>query len=272
MNKIISITEFAKLRNVTTETLRHYDRIGLLKPDCKKNGIRYYSILQYEKLGTIRELQQLGLSLSEIQQYFQNRNLEQTYKLLVEKHSELIQKIEELKRLQQTVEKKIEFINTLKNTVVTDEITKKVIPKRRFAYMDLYIHDDTELSYSAAELERTISKDSYLPIFATNRYAGIISETDFQEEDPVARIAIQVDEDTNLENTIVIPEQMYICTYNIGGFFERKEPLDRIKKYLSEHDYEIAGEVIQMSWVDYAISDYEMSYEFQVPVRKVQQV
>ena len=28
----LSIGEFAKLRNVTTETLRHYDRIDLLKP------------------------------------------------------------------------------------------------------------------------------------------------------------------------------------------------------------------------------------------------
>ena len=26
----LSITEMAKLRNVTTETLRHYDRIGLI--------------------------------------------------------------------------------------------------------------------------------------------------------------------------------------------------------------------------------------------------
>ena len=61
MQDIISITEMAKLRKITTETLRHYDRIGLLAPAY--TGYRYYSITQYEKLGTIRELKNLGMSL-----------------------------------------------------------------------------------------------------------------------------------------------------------------------------------------------------------------
>ena len=30
---VLSITELAKLKKITSETLRHYDRIGLLKPD-----------------------------------------------------------------------------------------------------------------------------------------------------------------------------------------------------------------------------------------------
>lgn len=51
----LTIGEFAKLRNITTETLRHYDRIGLVKPVKvdPDTGYRYYSILQYEKIGTI---------------------------------------------------------------------------------------------------------------------------------------------------------------------------------------------------------------------------
>lgn len=45
MESYISITEMARLRNITTETLRHYDRIGLLKPDyLDKNHVRYYSV------------------------------------------------------------------------------------------------------------------------------------------------------------------------------------------------------------------------------------
>ena len=68
----ISITGLARLRNVNTETLRHYDRIGLFKPTYvdPRTGYRYYSILQYEKLGTIKELRQLEMSLKEIKKYF----------------------------------------------------------------------------------------------------------------------------------------------------------------------------------------------------------
>ena len=65
---LLSITELAKLRQVTSETLRYYDRIGLITPDYvdPQTRYRYYSIRQYEKLGTIKELRQLGMSIHDI--------------------------------------------------------------------------------------------------------------------------------------------------------------------------------------------------------------
>ena len=64
---VLTITELAKLKNITSETLRHYDRIDLLKPNyVSESGHRYYSIRQYEKLGTILELKKIGMSLKEI--------------------------------------------------------------------------------------------------------------------------------------------------------------------------------------------------------------
>lgn len=55
----ISITELARIRGVMTETLRFYDRKGILKPSYvdPSNGRRYYSIVDCERLGTICELQ-----------------------------------------------------------------------------------------------------------------------------------------------------------------------------------------------------------------------
>lgn len=82
---VLTITELAKLKNITSETLRHYDRIGLLKPDSiSASGHRYYSIRQYERLGTILELKKMGMSLKEIQEYFDNRNLNKSYLMLKE--------------------------------------------------------------------------------------------------------------------------------------------------------------------------------------------
>ena len=40
---VLSITELAKLKKITSETLRHYDRIGLLKPDhIKRTPVLFY--------------------------------------------------------------------------------------------------------------------------------------------------------------------------------------------------------------------------------------
>ena len=38
MKKYFSVGEAAKAAHTTTETLRHYDRIGLVKPGKKTNG------------------------------------------------------------------------------------------------------------------------------------------------------------------------------------------------------------------------------------------
>ena len=51
MKWIMTVGQMSKLFNITAETLRHYDRIGLLKPIVdEENGYRYYSIKEMEKL------------------------------------------------------------------------------------------------------------------------------------------------------------------------------------------------------------------------------
>lgn len=68
LKELLSISEMAKLRRITAETLRHYDRVGLFKPAYidPNTGYRFYSIYQYEVLGTIKELRQIGMTIEEI--------------------------------------------------------------------------------------------------------------------------------------------------------------------------------------------------------------
>ena len=69
--RYLTITEVAKYRRLSSDTLRYYDRIGLVKPNYvdKTNGRRYYSMDQCEHLGTIKELRKLNLSLNEIEEF-----------------------------------------------------------------------------------------------------------------------------------------------------------------------------------------------------------
>lgn len=68
MKNYFSISRTAKIVGMTTETLRHYDRIDLVKP-CKTDewtGYRYYSQQEIVRLNTIRALRCMDLTLSEI--------------------------------------------------------------------------------------------------------------------------------------------------------------------------------------------------------------
>ena len=57
MESKFSIGEIAKIHNITIETLRHYDRVCLLKPSYinKDTGYRYYSAKDFIILDLIKQ-------------------------------------------------------------------------------------------------------------------------------------------------------------------------------------------------------------------------
>lgn len=65
MKQYFSVGEAAKAAHTTSETLRHYDRIGLVKPSKKDpwTHYRYYTQQDLVRLNTVRALQLMDLPL-----------------------------------------------------------------------------------------------------------------------------------------------------------------------------------------------------------------
>lgn len=128
---VLSISEFAKLKNITTETLRHYDRIGLLKPDyVMESGRRLYSIRQYERLGTILELRKIGMSLNEIQEYFDNRNVQKSITILKKYQQEFEKKLEEQIQLNEILIHKLKFLESFSELPEMETVFEGYFPAR----------------------------------------------------------------------------------------------------------------------------------------------
>ena len=72
---LFSIGEIAKSINITRKIILNYETKGLIKPDVKDGvtGNRYYSIDTFTQIRTIRIFQNLGLSLDEIREYFNDK-------------------------------------------------------------------------------------------------------------------------------------------------------------------------------------------------------
>lgn len=96
MNREVYFTtgEFAKLCNVTKETLFYYDEMEILKPAyVGENGYRYYSVMQYDVLSVILVLREVGMSLPEIRSYMGNRSPEHLLEMLDDQKKRLEEKI-----------------------------------------------------------------------------------------------------------------------------------------------------------------------------------
>lgn len=79
MKELYSIGEAAKLAGMTSETLRHYDRIGLVRPGEKDawTGYRYYTQEEIVRLHTIQALRCMDLPLAEIKRVLELNNLDE---------------------------------------------------------------------------------------------------------------------------------------------------------------------------------------------------
>ena len=100
----LKIGEFSKLMQITVKTLRHYEQLGLLLPHevDVSTGYRYYSLEQIQRLNGILHLKNLGFSLEEIKDIYDDSTHLPSIARLHEKMEECEQQINLLThRLQQ---------------------------------------------------------------------------------------------------------------------------------------------------------------------------
>ncbi len=122
-----SIGEFSKINRVTPKTLRHYDRIGLLKPERVDDwtGYRYYSGQQLPHISRILKLKSLGFSLEQIREILQGSG--QISKLLLKQEESLK---EQLRKTETQIEKLREYLQQIEGeTHMNTQVMIKELPE-----------------------------------------------------------------------------------------------------------------------------------------------
>lgn len=133
MEKFFSIGKTAEMVNMTAETLRHYDRIGLVSPGKtdKWTGYRYYTQQEIVRLNTVHALQCMDLSLREIKQILEYNDFEKILNLLDDAEKNADKKIAELNYAKSKIHAAAAFYkDKLKNNTENGEIFIKQLPER----------------------------------------------------------------------------------------------------------------------------------------------
>lgn len=124
----LKIGEFSQMMQVTVKTLRYYEQKGLLIPNevDEWTGYRYYTIEQMQKLNNIRNLQQLGFSLDEIKELYEE---DTHYPSL----RQLNAKIKETNHLLQTLAERrtklLHWRNSIKEIKTMDKFSIQSLPE-----------------------------------------------------------------------------------------------------------------------------------------------
>lgn len=133
MKDCFSVGEAAKAVNATSETLRHYDRIGLVKPSKKddRTNYRYYTNEDIVRLNTVRALQKMDLPLRKIKEVLEYDNLEKIIAFLSEAEQKADEKIAAIQCSKSKIQAaKQAYMSKLREQDSADEITLVSFPAR----------------------------------------------------------------------------------------------------------------------------------------------
>lgn len=271
--KYLSISELAKLRNISTDTLRYYDKINLLKPGYVDpfTGYRYYSIRQYEKLGTIRELRSLGMPLEQITDYFENRNLHKSVEILKEYQRRLEEEIECKKILNKVMKDKLSFLEKIEQIEVTGEVFLRQFPVRHMITFAEPSGGKEAHAYAYTKLEWYLQEVA--PILATDR-VGVYADEKILEKNenmiPAVPMIMVENVSQNMKYIKEIPAGYYVCMYYKNGTLEKyDESFEIIKQYILDNQMQICGNLLQIYKVDVTLTNNreETVMELQIPVK-----
>jgi DNA-binding transcriptional MerR regulator len=130
----LMIGKVANLYDITVQTLRHYDKIGLFRPEVinPETGYRYYSILQLRQLEYILFLRQLQVPLPEIQEAMDELRAGGTLDgALRKRDQELEKEMQELQRLRDII-RRLTTIQEAPSEPLEQVQIKELAPPRQF--------------------------------------------------------------------------------------------------------------------------------------------
>ncbi|WP_325275620.1 MerR family transcriptional regulator [Romboutsia sp.] len=265
------IGDMAKLFHVSTDTLRHYDRIDLLKPEHNmQSKYRYYSIRSFFKLSRILFLKNLDISLEEIKTYMNNKNRSNLLSLLRKKEEEIDAKIITLMNLKKKINAKLGLLESINGEL--DQVKVKRISERIGVFLDMnYIENDFEIIENFKKNKKYLKNSSWLiegqvytSLSKENMESGILNKFRYFIE------VITLDSQP-CKQVKIIPENDYACIAFLGPYRDMGKHYKLLIQWIEDNGYQIVGDSIEKNIVDYDFSDLEHEYisEIQIPIKKL---
>lgn len=271
--EIYTISEFAKMTGVSTDTLRYYDKINLFKPTNidSKTGYRYYTLKEFEEIGEIQTLQTLGVSLKEIKHHLENKTFFSSYMLLSKQYADIDRKINELIQLKSYLSEKLSTLEDVINNNSDDEIVLKEIDERIGYGTRINCKDYGEIKTESARIIEKYRKS----LFVSNSYAIFIPKEDILKRKFNAHyycviFDIEKDEAEPFER-LTFPKGLYAAIRYNGTTFERSDSMIKLVDYIEQNHYKIIGDALQICVIDENITniDAEKINEIQIPIEQM---
>lgn len=224
-SKLMSIGEVAKTLGVTRKIILNYEAKGLLVPDKKEgaSGNRYYTADSISMVRTIRILQNLGLSLDEVYEYYYG-------------DTDLHPMIQRLEKLRDELSLSIEKLKERAKNSNDFEIRNITIPAQT-------IYKQT-ITTTSIQDKTVILRETFMKAIKT--YGSDTSKRMFFIEYPIedqdrTSYCIAIPPTSEGENVIHLPEEKALCLFYHGSYENIPVIRDQMMIYAKNNGYKLKG-------------------------------
>jgi DNA-binding transcriptional MerR regulator len=110
---MMKIAEVSERYGISSDTLRYYERIGLIPPvNRNESGIRDYSEIDVKRVEFVKCMRRAGLPIEVLIEYFKliqqgDQTIEARKEILIEQRKQLVAKMKEMQKTLDTLDYKI---------------------------------------------------------------------------------------------------------------------------------------------------------------------
>lgn len=209
-----SIGETAVLLGVSTQTLRYYDKIGLLPPKYidESTGYRFYSYNQFHYIDKIKYLQSFGLSLEEIKVIIKSSSVDSLIAYLQQKKKEREKELLDLKAQIKDIDWYINYFIYIDKNKITDNVYRRELSKRYIIKTPCYYKE--ELANMEINLAEMKSRKEYSELKFHRQYGYKIDFESFLKCSFYPKeYFVFLSEKPNLDEKLYdeLPQGEYLC-------------------------------------------------------------
>ena len=226
-DSLFQIGEMTKIMGVTRKTLLVFEEMGLLTPAVKdeNSGFRYYSADNMTQVRAIRSLQQLGLSLKEVRDYYyKTENIDICLQKLMDLRSALDKNIQMLQ------------VRAAKQGDLT--VCKTTLPRQ----ICFCRHYECENVVEASNNLR----DTYIAAARTGKLSMHGRMFTMRVSQPTEKLdlmcCIPVEDSFEGPERMEFPETPALCIYYRGPYEGTSTAIHALMAYAKENHIEVAGQ------------------------------
>lgn len=242
MKKYYKIQEIAKLYHIQPDSLRYYEKVGLIHPTRSKSNYRLYSLNDIYVLNIIRDCLKLGYDTRQIKEYLDNRSVDHTIQFLMEEQRMMEEQIQDLQKKYASICTRIQDLKDIKEMKLnTCQVTH--YPKRYCRYLKEQIEKDETIDYLLTKLSESMEEDISI---LGNMDSGSIVEQ--RQNDFVYTSVFILTNDTKYD--FILEEGSY-CTFTYRGKHNRsKDIFLNLFHWIENHNYKVDGPFLEFLLVD----------------------